>query len=63
MPTRGRTWEAALLAFGFIFTVLLGVGNVFAAQFGGGVPLLAILLVSIVLTLLFRYWPERRNTK
>jgi antibiotic biosynthesis monooxygenase (ABM) superfamily enzyme len=53
-------WEGTILAFAMIFTVLLGVVYGVAGVFKFAVPWLAILILSIAVTLVLRYFGRRQ---
>jgi hypothetical protein len=61
MNTRRPSWEGILLAFAMIFTVLLGVVYGIAVVFRFAVPWLAVLLLSVVLTIALYFWQRRRR--
>jgi hypothetical protein len=49
-------WEATILAFALIFTVLLGAVYAVAIVFKFAVPWLAIVILSIFVTAALRLW-------
>lgn len=55
MSTKQPGWEGTFLAFAMIFTVLIGLGYVFANFFRFPIPWLAILIGSAAIALALRY--------
>lgn len=58
MPPKQPNWEGTFLAFGLIFTTLLGVMYAIANVFRFSIPWLAILLIAIAITA-FLHWKRR----
>ena len=54
-------WEGAILAFAMMFTVLLGTAYSISVVFRVPIPWLAILIISLISMLAFRY--RRRQPK
>jgi len=61
MQPKQPSWEGAILAFGIMFTVLLGVAYGISVTFRVPIPWLAILIISLISMLVFRY--GRRQPK
>ncbi|NOK61881.1 MAG: hypothetical protein GFH27_549289n424 [Chloroflexi bacterium AL-W] len=59
MQSKKIRWEASILAFAIIFTVLIGTGNILAAVFDGAVPWVIILVVTVAITIGINYIPRR----
>ena len=61
MKTGRPSWEGIFLAFAMIFTVLLGAFYGVAVVFRLAVPWLAVLLLSLLLTVALTIWRGRRH--
>ena len=59
----GNSWEALLLAFAMVLTVLLGVSYGMSVMFRTPIPWFVVLLVSVAVTLGLRYLRYRRDTR
>lgn len=59
MPQKQINWEIMLLAFAVIFTVIAGVGSIISAFFGGGVPWIQSLVLTLLILGVARYMQQR----
>jgi hypothetical protein len=59
--SRQPGWEGIFLAFAMIFTVLLGVVYSVAVVFKFAVPWLALLILSVVITVALSFCLRRRK--
>jgi hypothetical protein len=62
MPTQQPDWEGPLLAFGGIFTVLLGLSYGVSIYFRTPIPWFVLLIVSLVATLGLSYLRRRQRS-
>ena len=61
MRSKQPGWEGSILAFAIIFTVLFGAAYSISNAFRVPIPWLAILIISLISMLVFRY--GRRQPK
>jgi hypothetical protein len=62
MPTQQPGWEGPLLAFGGIFTVLLGLSYGASIYFRTPIPWFAIVIVSLAATFGLAYLRRRQRS-
>jgi len=62
MPTQQPDWEGPLLAFGGIFTVLLGLSYGASIYFRTPIPWFVILIASLVATFGLSYLHRRQRS-
>jgi len=61
MPAEETNWEGLLLAFGGIFTVLLGLSYGVSIYFRTPIPWFVILVLSVAVTFGLRYLRRRQQ--